>query len=251
MDNLLQQGIAAAKAGEKEKAYQILSRATQDSASAEQAWLWLSSVLEQDSERLFCLDNVLHINPNNEPAKRGSTFLRQKGIFPSAPTPPKARSSELTKPPPAPAAKPVTSPPSHSPSTSQVVPPQAPLAVPAPEVSKEQQDMSALVKFVAVELANNKLPKVIVKELISRGVSAGNAEKIVAETGQLLRKARGEKFKKRMTRGLLWTIAGSVVTCATYVFSDSLGGEFVLCYGAIIIGVIDFLAGLIGWIFSR
>src|SRR5512139_3220023 len=125
MDNLLQQGIAAAKAGDREKAYQILTRATQDGALAEQAWLWLSSVLEQDSERLFCLDNVLRINPNNEPAKRGSAFLRQKGVFPSTPMPPRIQSSPLTTAPPP--AKPITSPPLYFSSTSQAISPQKPV----------------------------------------------------------------------------------------------------------------------------
>jgi hypothetical protein len=54
-----------------------------------------------------------------------------------------------------------------------------------------------------------------------------------------------------MVRGLLWTIAGSVITCGTYIFASDLGGRYVLCYGAIILGVIDFLAGLIGWLTSR
>jgi hypothetical protein len=51
-----------------------------------------------------------------------------------------------------------------------------------------------------------------------------------------------------MTRGLLWTVAGVVITCATFYFADSLGGKFVLFYGAIIFGVIDFVVGLVGWI---
>ncbi len=108
-----------------------------------------------------------------------------------------------------------------------------------------------MYKYAAAGLANKQDPKVIVKELTGRGAAPGHAEKIVAETQEVLRKARGEKYKKRMTRGLLWTIAGVVITCATLAFADQLGGQYLLCYGAIIFGVIDFLAGLFGWIFSR
>src|SRR5688572_8045828 len=88
MDNFLQQGIAAAKAGDKAQAFQLLSRAAQDSSTAEQAWIWLSSVVSTDGERLFCLGNALRINPNNPHAKPAAAMLRQKGVFPSAPTPP-------------------------------------------------------------------------------------------------------------------------------------------------------------------
>ena len=59
MDNTLQQGITAAKNGDKSHAYELLTRAAQDVSTAEQAWLWLSSVVDADSERLYCLNYVL------------------------------------------------------------------------------------------------------------------------------------------------------------------------------------------------
>jgi hypothetical protein len=70
------------------RTFQLLTRATQDSSTAEHAWLWLSGVVSRDEERLFCLGNVLRINPNNEHAKPAANGLRQKGIFPSPPMPP-------------------------------------------------------------------------------------------------------------------------------------------------------------------
>jgi len=129
-------------------------------------------------------------------------------------------------------------------------------SVPAPAANQArtntlEQDMSAMVNYVAMELTKKRPPKLLVKELTLRGVSQANAEKIVSETERMLGKARGEKYRKRMFRGLLWTIAGIIITCGTYLFAEDLGGQYVLCYGAIIFGVIDFLAGLIGWIFSR
>jgi len=68
MDNDLQQGILAAKAGDKPRAFDLLTRASQVPATSEQAWLWLSSVVNDDSERLFCLDSALRINATNVPA---------------------------------------------------------------------------------------------------------------------------------------------------------------------------------------
>jgi hypothetical protein len=91
----------------------------------------------------------------------------------------------------------------------------------------------------------------IVKGLTDRGLPPEVASRIVNETQSLLKKARGEKHKKRMTRGALWTIAGLVLTCGSYVFASEAGGSYVLCYGAIIFGLIDFFVGLIGWLGSQ
>jgi len=83
MDDLLQQGIAAAKAGDKGQAQQILFRVVQanpHTEQSEQAWLWLSGAVERDGVRLYCLEKVLEINPNNEAARCGMAMLRQQQV---------------------------------------------------------------------------------------------------------------------------------------------------------------------------
>ena len=44
----------------------------------EKGWFWLASVVDTDEERRICLSNVLHINPNNERAKRALDALQAK-----------------------------------------------------------------------------------------------------------------------------------------------------------------------------
>ena len=44
----------------------------------EKGWFWLASVVDSDEERRICLSNVLHINPNNERAKRALDALQAK-----------------------------------------------------------------------------------------------------------------------------------------------------------------------------
>jgi hypothetical protein len=73
----------------------------------------------------------------------------------------------------------------------------------------------------------------------------------VAETNQALKKAHRTKSKKRMIRGLLWTVGGIIVTALTYAFASQLGGTYFIFYGAIIFGLIDFFVGLTGWIADR
>src|SRR5215813_13635099 len=74
---LLQQGIAAARAGQQAQARKLLQEAVKRDPRSEPAWLWLSSVAQDDQERAFCLKQLLSINPNNENALKG---LRQLGI---------------------------------------------------------------------------------------------------------------------------------------------------------------------------
>jgi len=244
MDNLLQQGIGAAKAGDKARAFQLLKRATQDNVMAEHAWLWLSAVVDIDAERLFCLDNALRINPNNGAAQSKATALRQKGIFPSAPTQPYATAS-------------VSNPPVQTVVPQPVAPSQSiqsdlkPSQPQSAEPLRSQPDHSGLYKFAALEFAKKQSPKAITRKLTDQGVTPAVANKIVTETEKVFKNARAGQYKKRMTRGLLWTVVGIVLTCGTMAFSGSMGGKYILFYGAIIYGIIDLLVGLVGWLSNK
>ncbi len=113
VNQLLKDGIAAAKAGQPDKARQLLQDAVRRDPHNETAWLWLSSVAKDDKDRIFCLKKLLDVNPNNEFAIKG---LRQLGAFPDstpAPTGPKSQSirrmpsqSQPVAAPPAPASSP-------------------------------------------------------------------------------------------------------------------------------------------------
>lgn len=81
-NRLLQEGIAAAKSGQAEMARERLLQAIDLDERNEQAWLWLSQVVEGDEERYICMENVLSINPGNAMAKAGLEYLRQQGVKP-------------------------------------------------------------------------------------------------------------------------------------------------------------------------
>ncbi len=75
---LLEQGIAAAKAGRRSEARELLRQVTRQGGDNEKAWLWLSGAVDTDQERQRCLERVLAINPNNASAQRGLEILRQR-----------------------------------------------------------------------------------------------------------------------------------------------------------------------------
>jgi len=76
-ENLLNEGIAAAKAGRVEEARDLLTTVLDLDPENERAWLWMSAVVPDD-EKAVCLGNVLGINPFNELARLGLASLLEK-----------------------------------------------------------------------------------------------------------------------------------------------------------------------------
>lgn len=74
---LLDRGIAAARAGDKSRARDLLTGAVRSDPQSATAWLWLGSVLETPQGRAHCLERVLALQPWNETARLGLERLKQ------------------------------------------------------------------------------------------------------------------------------------------------------------------------------
>lgn len=68
MDDLLQQGIAAHKAGERDDALKIFLSVVKQSPDNQLAWECMYRVSNTDEERAYCLKQILSINPKHERA---------------------------------------------------------------------------------------------------------------------------------------------------------------------------------------
>ena len=79
-EHLLREGIAAARAGHKEQARDLLLQVIAQDEESEAAWLWLSGVVDDPAERQICLENVLTLDPDNVAARRGLDWLRAQGL---------------------------------------------------------------------------------------------------------------------------------------------------------------------------
>jgi tetratricopeptide (TPR) repeat protein len=75
---LIQEGIAAAKAGNRLLAYPLLFEATEIDPTNELGWLWLAGVTTNTDEAACCFRRVLEINPTNERAQAGLTYLKSQ-----------------------------------------------------------------------------------------------------------------------------------------------------------------------------
>ena len=85
---LLREGISAARAGDKTRAKRLLLEVTERDERNEQAWLWLSGVVDDLEEMRICLENVLAINPQNQRARKGLAWVEARLVAePPAPPP--------------------------------------------------------------------------------------------------------------------------------------------------------------------
>ncbi|MBC8503632.1 MAG: PH domain-containing protein [Chloroflexi bacterium] len=80
MSTLTQEGIDALKLGNKSKALVLLKQAIAQNPQDVKAWLWLSGAVENDQERLKCLQKVIAIDPKNTVAANGLAKLIAKGV---------------------------------------------------------------------------------------------------------------------------------------------------------------------------
>lgn len=77
-EQLYTRGVAAARGGQKTLAASLLRQAVKLNPQHEQAWLWLSGVLDDPQDVAFCLRAVLGINPGNERAQKGLAWIEQQ-----------------------------------------------------------------------------------------------------------------------------------------------------------------------------
>jgi hypothetical protein len=74
-EELLQQGISAARAGQREPARALLMQVVEADERNEQGWLWLAGVVDDPEDMRTCLENVLDLNPANVKAQQGLAWI--------------------------------------------------------------------------------------------------------------------------------------------------------------------------------
>lgn len=70
-DKMLQEAIEAVANGNRDRARDLLTRLLRANQANPKYWLWMSSVVDTTKERVYCLQKVLHLEPNNHAAKFG------------------------------------------------------------------------------------------------------------------------------------------------------------------------------------
>ena len=68
MSDKLSEAIQHIKSGNKTLGKQLLTDVLKADSRNEIAWLWMSAVVDKDDLRRECLEEVLKLNPDNQPA---------------------------------------------------------------------------------------------------------------------------------------------------------------------------------------
>ena len=95
--DLLELGIAAVRAGNRQEARMYLEAVTMAEPDNAPAFLWLSFVLDDRKLAMRCLERVLEIDPDNDQAKKGLAWLRQQSSDKAAPLPPQLSDAEFNQ----------------------------------------------------------------------------------------------------------------------------------------------------------
>jgi tetratricopeptide (TPR) repeat protein len=85
-NTMLREAIEAVRQGDRKRARDLLTRLLKVDQNNAVYWIWLSSVVDTQKERLYCLQTALKLEPENAAAKRGLTLLG--GLPPDDSVPP-------------------------------------------------------------------------------------------------------------------------------------------------------------------
>jgi hypothetical protein len=117
-------------------------------------------------------------------------------------------------------------------------------ATETPEITAEQV-VEAIYQFAAEQMRNGASPAEIKRRLIEQGLSAEAAGIVVSNLGKAISQSQQEAAQKNMLYGAVWCIGGIVVTALTYAAaSGGGGGSYVVAWGAIVFGAVQFFRGL-------
>lgn len=119
--------------------------------------------------------------------------------------------------------------------------------VPGSQPLPEEQAAQEIYNYAANGLIQQQRTAYeVTEDLVAKGLSRENAELVVHHIEEQADKARKAKAKKDMLYGGLWCAGGTVVTVAS-MNAASGGGSYVITWGAILFGGMQFVRGLVNY----
>ncbi len=85
--DMLQEGLAAAKSGDRARARSLLMSYVEQNPGSEAGWLWLAAVVETPEEAIACLERALLINPHSRRARAGLEWAQAQARRAETPVP--------------------------------------------------------------------------------------------------------------------------------------------------------------------
>lgn len=111
--------------------------------------------------------------------------------------------------------------------------------------TQQQQAIDAVYQNVFAQLNNGGGEESIKNSLMTSGFNETDATTIYENARIAFNEAHSKRANKDMLYGGLWLFGGLIVTFVTYSNASSGGGSYVVTWGAIIFGGIQFFKGII------
>ena len=106
-----------------------------------------------------------------------------------------------------------------------------------------EQSVSEIYQFAAGRMRAGTSPAAIEQELAAKGLDAESAAIVVRNLKQALKSQKRSRGLRNMGIGALVCVVGVAITAATYSMASG-GGHYVVAWGAVVFGGIQFLRGL-------
>ena len=108
----------------------------------------------------------------------------------------------------------------------------------------QQEIVNQIYGFTADMLYNQKKSIEETKAaLIENGLRAEDADVVIANLQNQYKQEKREAGNKNMLYGALWCVGGLLVTILTYSAASD-GGTYIVAWGAVIFGAIQFFKGM-------
>lgn len=219
----LQQAREAIQRGDRQAGKDQLVEILERNPDNEVAWLWLSAIMDDPELEKECLERVLEINPQNQVAQKHLSRLQEAEI--ANPSPAKPLFVEQT-------------------GASEYA------GRPTPAQTSTNAQIGEDTYRYAAGLMQAKLPRPQIEDrLAAQGLDRQTASAVVDNLTRLRADARKKAAKKSMLYGALWCVGGVIVTVGTLALAKG-GGSFIVAWGAIIFGAIQFIKGLVDFVRS-
>lgn len=107
-----------------------------------------------------------------------------------------------------------------------------------------EEAVKKLYEYAAqLMVKEKKSPEEVKANLIEIGVDSESADTIISNLQAQISAVKKERANKDMIFGALWCIGGIIVTAVTYQAASG-GGTYVVAWGAIIFGAVQFIKGV-------
>lgn len=115
------------------------------------------------------------------------------------------------------------------------------------EKSNQQKALNQIINYANSQIIAGVKVEQLKKDLIGKGVPENAAAQIVQTANNHVKKM-AKKFGMNMfIQGLVIAIIGAIVTAGSFFAGMEEGGPFVIAYGAIAVGGIYAIIGIVCW----